>query len=159
MRVATEMRASIDRRWPNDPSLLDGVLALPRVISVLGLALVLVGIALPPAAGNSAADYFENRVRPLLAEKVLLLPHADQDGRPRNVFEGNRIARRSVRTGNRAEGAGKKPADSRRALHGRSAENAPDGTALDRGDCSSYKVGRGWCGRGPASVTHALEKE
>ena len=69
MRVATEMRASIDRRWPNDPSMLDGVLALPRVISVLGLALVLVGIALPPAAGNTAADYFENRVRPLLAEK------------------------------------------------------------------------------------------
>ena len=39
------------------------------MISVVGLALLLLGIALPPAAANTAADYFENRVRPLLAEK------------------------------------------------------------------------------------------
>lgn len=69
LRDATEMPASSDRCWSNDPSLLHRVLPAARLVSVVRLALLLTGIALPPAAGNTAADHFENRVRPLLAEK------------------------------------------------------------------------------------------
>jgi len=68
MAGAIEMRTSSDGCWSNAPPLFHRVLQAPKEIPAVGLAPLIIGIAVPSATGNVAVEYIGNRVRPLLVE-------------------------------------------------------------------------------------------